>query len=309
MRLERLLSIVFLLLNRDRISATDLADRFNVSVRTIYRDINTIDGSGIPIVSHPGQNGGFSILDTYRIDKQVLSIHEMASIVHALKGVNKALEDEELDLTIEKISCLLPNPVNCSDNITSPIALDLLPWGQTGKKQQILQKLYKAINNRNLIEIKYSKPNSQSSSRTVEPMTLLFKGYAWYLFAFCRLRVDFRIFKISRMKSLNISNRTFTLRDKDYQDIVDWSESSRKKIELTLKFSPKMKTIVEDNYPGEQLKYLENGYIIAKTEFPQGEWVYGYILSFGHFVEVLEPEYMRDIIFDSAEKIEELYKS
>ena len=309
MRLERLLSIVFLLLNRDRISATDLADRFNVSVRTIYRDINTIDGSGIPIVSHPGQNGGFSILDTYRIDKQVLSIQEMASIVHALKGVNKALEDEELDLTIEKISCLLPNPVNCSDNITSPIALDLLPWGQTGKKQQILQKLYKAINNRNLIEIKYSKPNSQSSSRTVEPMTLLFKGYAWYLFAFCRLRVDFRIFKISRMKSLNISNRTFTLRDKDYQDIVDWSESSRKKIELTLKFSPKMKTIVEDNYPGEQLKYLENGYIIAKTEFPQGEWVYGYILSFGHFVEVLEPEYMRDIIFDSAEKIEELYKS
>jgi len=307
MRLERLVSIVFLLLNHERIAASELAEKFDVSVRTIYRDINTIDRAGIPIVSHTGQNGGFGIMDTYRIDKQVLSIKEMGSIVTALKGVNKALEDQELDLTIEKISSLIPGPIDKKPDFSSPLAIDLLPWGEV-KNKNILQQLYHTANHHKIIEIKYSAAYKKPTKRIIEPMTLFFKGYAWYLFAFCRLRQDYRIFKISRIKEINGTNKTFTPKNKDYREVINISNSEQNRIDLKLKFSPKMKTLIEEQYYSDQLEYLQDGHILVRTQFPKSEWVYGYILSFGHFVEVLEPEYIREIISESAEKIKKIYQ-
>lgn len=309
MRLERLTSIVFLLLNRKRISATKLAERFNVSIRTIYRDINTIDQAGIPIISHTGQQGGFAILDTYCIDKQVLTLNEITSIINTLKGVNASLEDEDMKLTIEKIGNLMPRSPSSETRMDEqPLTIDLFPWGYSEHYKKMMKRIYHSIKNCTLITIKYSKPDNIKISRTIEPMTLLYKGYTWYLFAFCRLRKDYRIFRLSRIKKMKEHNQSFTRRRKNYKDLPSWSDNSSHKIEITLQFSSQVKTVVEDFFREEQLSYQDDGSIVVKEEFPKNDWLYGFILSFGEYVKVLKPSHLRDIISEKAKKISKIYE-
>ncbi len=309
MRLERLISITFMLLNRKQVSAPELAKKFGVSIRTIYRDIDTINKAGIPITSNTGRQGGFGILDTYRIDRQVLTFKEISSIINALKGINATLEDHTVNMTIEKIATLLPRSASFDiQGMQQPIAFDFIPWGYSSNYKKLFMNLYHSIENQKIVIIDYSKPLQQSIRRHIEPMTLLFKGYNWYLFSYCRLRQDYRIFRLSRIKNLNLTNRTFTRREKNYKDLPFWSESSKKNIDLTLRFFPKVRTIVEDYFQKEQCTYKKDGYIITDLEFPDNDWVYGFILSFGQYVEVLKPAHVREKIALSAKKIFEIYK-
>ena len=307
LRLERLLAIVFLLLNRDKVQAQELADKFQVSIRTIYRDIKVINDAGIPIVSVNGIDGGFSIIDDYRIDKQVLSIKEMRSIVEALKGVNQSLKNQEIDGIIDKICDLLPKSGNLpSNNHSSEIAIDLVPWGMSEQYQSNLRKINKAIEDKTILKFLYAKINGKSEERSVEPMTIMFKGYTWYLFAYCRLRKDFRIFRISRMKNLQETHQTFTLKNKNYRDFMDWEEKSPL-VSMTLKFSKTVQPAVEDTFQDSDMIKDDDGNLIIRTKMPENYWIYGFILSFGSFVEVLEPLRIRQLIADEAKKIQSLY--
>lgn len=309
MRLERLVSITFMLLNRKQFSATELARKFDVSVRTIYRDLDAIDSAGIPLTSQSGRQGGFGIMDTFRIDRQVLSFKEISSIINALKGVNAALEDQGMNLTIEKIATLLPRSASFDALSThQSLAIDYIPWGYAETYKNLFKTLYHAIENQKIVTIDYDKPNGKTIQRTIEPMTLLFKGYNWYVFSYCKLRQDYRMFRLSRIKNLQLTNQSFTRREKSYEDLSSWSDSSQKNINLTLKFAPRLKTLVEDYFKKEQLTYKNNGNIIAKVQFPESDWVYGYILGFGPYVEVLKPAHVREKIAQSAKKILKIYK-
>ncbi|MBN2282248.1 MAG: YafY family transcriptional regulator [Candidatus Marinimicrobia bacterium] len=308
MRLDRLLSIVFLLLNRDKIASAELAKKFNVSTRTIFRDIKTINEAGIPVISYGGADGGFSIIEDYRIDKQVLTIKEMYAIVHALKGVNASLQNSEIDKIIDKICDLMPRKFTIEEQSREmAVAIDLIPWGMSGKYQENIRKINHAIENCLVIKFRYNKIDAAGEERQVEPMTILFKGYTWYLFGFCRLRKDFRIFRISRMKDLAISGIIFQRKTKNYQDCVNWEETGQK-IALKLKFSKVIKTAVEDNFSEDNIIYDEAGNLIVTTTMPESGWVYGFILSFGSFVEVLEPLHYREFIKNEGEKIFRLYQ-
>ncbi|HOV12847.1 MAG TPA: HTH domain-containing protein, partial [Spirochaetota bacterium] len=167
MKLDRLLSIIVILLNRDRVSAKELAERFEVTVRTIYRDIDAINLSGIPIISYSGNNGGFGILENFKLDKHYLSMEEMTSILSALKGINKTLEDKTIDTTIEKIRSLVPESAK-SDNYLSlneTIAIDILPWGATENIKEKLKIIKKAANERKTLTIKYFSSSEETSER------------------------------------------------------------------------------------------------------------------------------------------------
>jgi predicted DNA-binding transcriptional regulator YafY len=308
LRLERLLAIVFMLLNREKIQAKELAQKFNVTIRTIYRDIKVINQAGIPIISINGIDGGFSIIDEYRIDKQVLTYKEMQSIVNALKGVNSSLSNHELDIIIDKICDLMPkssnNPVPTE---STEIAIDLVPWGMSKKYQTNIRKINKAIESKTLLKFLYSKIGAPTDSRSVEPLTIIFKGYTWYLFAYCKLRHDFRIFRISRMKNLQLTNQYFIPKKQSYRDYINW-EDNAPAINLKFKFSKTVQSAVEDYFNVEDIIFDENGDLIISTKMPDTNWVYGFILSFGSYVEVIEPERIRLLILEEAKKISTLYK-
>ena len=309
MKIDRLLSIIIMLLNRDKIPAKELADKFEVSIRTIYRDIDTINQAGIPIISYQGNNGGFGIIDNYKIDRQLLTLKDIFSILSALKGINTTLEDTELDNAIEKITTLVPKEKSDMMKLhCEQLVIDVLPWGFTHKQKERIKLIHNSIIDNRVIDFIYSNTKNETIRRSVEPMTLIFKGYAWYLFGYCLIKKDFRLFRLSRMKDIKFLNQTFERKDVSYQAFTMPDENSLPMTELVLKFAPHLRTRVEDFFDEEGITIQDDGYLIVKTAFPEDEWVYSTLLSYGENVEVLHPPHIKKIILEKAKKIVLNYK-
>ena len=309
MKIDRLLSIIIRLLNRDTIPALTLADEFEVSIRTIYRDIETINTAGVPIISYPGPTGGFGIAENYRLDRQVLNLTDMTTILSALKGIRGALEDRELDTAIEKIDSLVPKGrKNESLLQEEQLAIDIMPWGYRAKQKRILKIVYKAISEKKLLSFTYKNSKGEKAERTVEPMTLLFKGYAWYLFAFCRLRKDYRIFRLSRIGDPVIPGKGFIKQTARWQDYIDTPKEDRPMIDIVLRFEESVRFRMEDYFGEENLRECDDGRIETTVSFAADEWIYSFLMSFGDEIEVMSPGHVRSEFIKKLEKISSYYK-
>ena len=309
MRIDRMLSIIVMLLNKDKVKARELADKFEVSIRTIYRDIDAINLAGIPIVSYSGNNGGFGILKNYMIDRQLLSLKDMASIISVLKGFNSTLQNKDMDTAIEKIKSLVPR--DRTDDLSlymEQVVLDILPWGFSEKHRMNLKIIHEAILKNILLEIEYRNSKGENNFRSIEPMTLLFKGSAWYLFAYCLLKNDYRLFRLSRIKNINVLDKIFIRRNKSYHYLAE-QNSYPEIVNLVLKFKKDIAQRVEEFFDEESITVLENGDLIVKIGFPLDEWVYSIILSYGEYVEVLEPLFVREIIINRVKNVLDVYKN
>jgi predicted DNA-binding transcriptional regulator YafY len=308
MRIDRLLGITVLLLNRERVTARELAERFEISVRTVYRDLETIHQAGIPVVSHAGNQGGYGILDTFRIDRQVLTFEDVVSLVSTLRGVNSALENRELDAAVEKIANLLPrHGEDALRRISERVVIDILPMGYTKKQKDRLQDIHRAVSEQRLIRFEYRNNRGEDSTRTVEPMTLVFKGSVWYLFAFCRLKSAYRLFRLSRMSPPSVLDETFERRTGSFQDIFASGETPPNLVTLQLRFSPEVRVRVEDFFDPDQIRTDAGGRLLVNVAFPEDEWVYSFLLGFGEHIEVLAPDRIRGLLAEKAGKIQTLY--
>ena len=309
MRIDRMLGITVMLLNKDRVSAREIAEKYEVSVRTIYRDIEAINMAGIPVVAHSGINGGFGIMKNFKLDRQLLTFQDMLSILSALKGINTTLEDRDLDTAIEKITNLVPREKTPElQQYLQHVSVDIQPWGYRERQKKYVKVIHNAIVDLKLIEFTYNNSKGEIVKRIVEPMTLLFKGYAWYLFAYCRLKNDYRLFRLSRIKNLELTDTTFKRKNVTYEEHSSSSFDRSSFIDLILKFDPSVKVRVEEFFEDESIELADDGYLIVKLSLPEDEWIYSTLLSFGECVEVLSPGHIREIIAEKAEKILAVYK-
>ena len=307
MRIDRLLSIIILLLNRDRMSARELADRFEVSIRTIYRDIDAINLSGIPIISFPGINGGFGIMENYTIDRQVLTLNDIMTILSALKGIHTTFDDRTMENAIEKITSLLPQETSKQlEKEQEQVIFDIMPYGYTAERRHLLKKLYKAVSGNQLIEFDYRNLKGEAGRRITEPMTLLLKGSAWYLFAYCLWKKECRLFKLSRIRKLTLLNKIFIRRKISYKDHRMFA-TPKNLVSIHLKFFPNARLRVEEYFESHQLEYKTGGSIHAHITYPLDEWVYSFILSYGEDVEVISPPYVREKMKEKVKKINSFY--
>jgi predicted DNA-binding transcriptional regulator YafY len=298
-----MLGIVVILLNRDRISARYLAERFEVSVRTIYRDIEAINLAGIPVISYQGIKGGLGIMENYKLNRQLISVDDMAAIISALKGVNSSLDDNDLDSVAEKILTLVPaDKTDYIKKYFDEFFIDLVPWGFKQKSKEYVKVLQSAISEGKVVKFSYRNTRGETICRSVEPMTVIFKGYAWYLFAYCRNRNDYRIFRLSRMDNLETADEKFTRRNMSYHTYIGSTSNQAEFVKIKLKFSPEVKIRVEEYFDESVVECLKDGSLIVSVCYPEDEWVYSTILSFGEFVEVLEPVHIRKIIHEKAKK-------
>ncbi len=308
MKIDRMLSITILLLNRDRISAKELADRFEVSVRTIYRDIEAINMAGIPVISYPGNNGGFGIMNNYRLDRQLLTLGDMVAILSALKGIRTTLDYRDLDNAIEKITSLMPDQERRYQVLPEQLVIDIQPWGYRKKQRSIMKEIHFAVTHTRIAEFLYKNSRGQKIRRKVEPMTLMYRGFAWYLFAYCLVREDYRLFRLSRISDLLVMDETFAKREKSCRDILLDETEPDNTVTVALRFSPEMQYHVEDYFLEDQIQRCDDGSLIVRAAFHEDEWVYSMILSYGDRAEVLEPHHIRKIISEKAKKISALYK-
>lgn len=291
MQINRLFEIVYILLERKTVTAKELASKFEVSTRTIYRDIEILSAAKIPVYANKGKGGGISLLDDYVLDKSILSEEEQNQILFALQSMEKMGRQEEKSI-LEKMSSIF------NKSKSNWIDVDFSDWGTNGEQDQTFNLIKKAILKREVIEFIYYNSYGEEKKRRAEPLQIYFKDKAWYLKAYCRLKQDYRLFKISRMKDIKILDETF---ERELQEIKE-KQPNFKVIKLELEISKEMSYRVYDEFKKENIIQKENGDFIVKVEFPENDWVYGYILSFGEYVKVLSPEYAKSIVKEKLQK-------
>lgn len=311
MKIDRLLAMTIILLNRERVSAKELAERFEVSTKTIYRDMETLNRSGIPIVAHQGTSGGFEIMERYTIARQYLTLHEISSIIAAVKGMNTALDDSSLDTLLEKVKALLHrfDRSDIKSNGTGMI-FDFNPWGQSDVVKEKINIFRQAIEKSLRVKIQYMNRNSTASERIIEPTNLILKGYVWYLQAYCTLREDFRVFRLNRIQAPKLlSSGTFVHRESPSLEQYAWDSEWSREIEqdIILTFHPNVRYRIEDSFPPAFISVLADGSIQVNGRFPIDEWFYGMLLSYGDHVKVVKPDSLAKEIVHRAQKVIERY--
>jgi predicted DNA-binding transcriptional regulator YafY len=301
-KINRLLEITLILLNKEVTTARELADKFGVSTRTIYRDIDALSTAGIPVYMNKGSGGGISLLENYALNRALITEHERDNIVLALRTL-QATKYPEVEAILGKIGALFKNTT-----FSDWIRIELSPWDSGPNAENKLLDIKRAILEDKVITFDYIDANGIMSHRNIEPMQLLFKYQAWYLNGYCRMRRDIRAFRISSMKNMVITDEVFTQRPLEGIKEEEPTAISRKYVTLKLRFQPEDLYRVYDDHEEENIiRNIDGTYDVTVT-FPEDEWVYGYIMSFGCYVEVLEPQYIRDIIRERTKKTLELYQ-
>jgi len=308
MRIDRLLAITVTMLSRDRVNARELAERFEISLRTVYRDLEALSLAGIPVIPYAGHGGGYSLQENYRLDRRLLNLDDLKAILSSLSGISHSLPDGRLNETMEKIASLVPQQHREELYNLEQVVIDTLPWSDHSDQQKRIQRIHRAIADSTGIEFVYCNQKGESSHRRIEPMTLFFKGYSWYLFGFCLHKNDYRFFRLSRMKELRFSDSHFSRRPASYKDFLPHFLPSAPLISITLEFAARFRPFVEDIFDSTSLEEMPDGRLRAHLQMPDSEWIYGMILSFGEHVRVVSPERIRDEVVRRAEKIFSLYK-
>lgn len=311
MKLDRLLSIVIYLLNHELVSARTLADRFEVTVRTIQRDMDAINLAGIPIVAVQGPAGGYSIMDNFKLDKRLLGTDDLFNIITALKGIASSLGDMRIDGTLQKIQGLVPSASGDPfEGRQERLHIDFSALGGGPVWQESFRAVQTAVDTGRLLGFDYTNNRLEQVSRVVEPMTVVFQWRAWYLFGYCRLRQDYRIFRISKIRKATVLDEGFTRRSLSFREFSKQNDPARlgNPVKVSLRFAREMAPLAEEFHHEQELERLPDGSVVTQTLVPEDSWLYGYILSYGPYVEVLEPAYLRKIIRDGAKKIAALYE-
>jgi predicted DNA-binding transcriptional regulator YafY len=295
MQVNRLFEIIYILLDKNIVTAKELAEKFEVSQRTIYRDIETLSTSGIPVYMSKGKGGGISILSNFVLNKAILTEEEKSEILSSIRAVNAlSFNDSKPEKVLKKLNNIL------GENDTDWIEVDFSNWGNSKIEKETFNNLKSAILSKKVVKFDYSSSKGENISREVCPLKLYFKGQSWYMYGYCRIRNDYRFFKLRRIKDLYISEDIFNIKvPKNImkEDNIFYDEF----ITLKMRISSKMAYRIYDEF--EDFKRQDDGSFIVTIEYPKGEWLFSYISSFGEECEVLEPQEMRKEIKNKIKKM------
>lgn len=295
MRLDRLLGITMALLTKKRVTATELSSRFEVSIRTIYRDIELINQSGIPVTSFSGTNGGFELMNGFFLKKQHFSIDDFSVIYNLLKSAEGAVGGSKFTSLINKISTLQPTLFNaeCRDKIIFDISA-------SEEEKEIILPLMEAVDQSKRIELTYTNASGQVSERKIEPLNLLWERGIWYLDGYCLSRKDKRYFRVSRISNLEVLKEQFNLRADFKRPYVQKQGTN-----VHLRFDLSVQQRVLEQFPGNFTK--QGNFIDVKKIFYSRDYAVSVILSYGSKVEILTPDDLKNDLIQQINEIRRIY--
>ena len=294
MKIERLISIILVLLEHEQLSAPKLAEMFEVTPRTIYRDISVIESAGIPIVTTTGVNGGISIMEQYKVDKKYFSMTDISTLLIGLDSISPALSQKDLIHTLAKVKSLTPQEQTKDIEVrANQIVIDLASWGGHKDLQKHLEQIKEGLNENKQLQFNYSDRGGQKSQRIVEPYQLLLKDGSWYVQAYCLLREDFRVFKIARVSELEIRGVHFIPRifEDRRKNKPPWIVP---KVPVTLRVDNTMRDQVMEHCGKDSVMVDEGETSLVTFDFPCTDFAYNTLLSFGNKCECLEPAEIRN---------------
>lgn len=308
MKIDRLVSIMMLLLDRGRIGAQELAELFEVSPRTVYRDIDAINMAGIPVRSTPGVGGGFEIMPEYKIDQKVFSTADLSTILTGLSGLSNVVRGDELVNALAKVKSFIPaDRAKEIELKANQIRIDLSPWMGNGNIQPYFEMIKTALQETRLLAFDYIAHHGKKTARIVEPYQLVLKSSHWYLQGYCRERNAFRLFRLSRMSSLQMREETFTPRQfqkpqLEFDDILETMQTR-----ITLRIHKSVMDRVLDYCAYDDVSSDGDEHYIVSFPFVENDYHYDILLGFGAQCECLEPPHIRREMKRKLQKIAALY--
>lgn len=307
MKIDRLYGITIYLLNHKKANAKELAYKFEVSQRTIQRDIETLCRAGIPISSIFGVGGGYEIIDTFKLNAHIVQNYDYSFIVTALKGLSSAYGNPKITNTIEKIKTLYRD---C--NSESNIDLDFSVLKENEVICEKLKILHNAIVKKHRVGFIYTNAKNTQSMKEVEPVGLAYKWYNWYLVAYSLKEEEYRLYKIVRMEQIQIKEEMFFSEHESLDTLlIRLNENDKRKyVDIKLLCKSDIRVKVLEYLNGDIQKEFENGDFIINLHVPENEhfWL-STILGLGDKIKVLEPEEIKDKICDICREILLQYKN
>ena len=308
MKIDRLVSIIMILLDKKRISAQELADMFEVSPRTIYRDIDAISMAGIPIRSTSGVGGGFEIMPKYKIDKNVFSTADLSALLMGLSGLSNIVRGEELIHTLAKVKSFIPaDRAKDIELRANQICIDLSPWMGNRNIQPYLDTIQTALQEYRLLTFTYIDYHGNQTERTVEPYQLVLKSSHWYFQGYCHMRDDFRLFRLSRILHLRMEAETFVPRDYEKPQLEIDDIVAAMQTTITLRIHKSIMDRVLDYCPYEQFSPDDDEHYIVNFPFIERDYYYDMLLSFGNQCECLGPAPIRKELQRRIQDLAALY--
>ncbi len=298
---DRLIGILSLLLQRERVTAPELAEKFEVSRRTINRDIETLCRAGIPICTIQGAGGGISIMDGYRVDRTLLTSKDMKMILAGLRSLDSVSGSRYYGQLMEKLKAGASDFVSGRDSVL----IDLSAWHKESLAPKIAL-IQDAVDERKRIVFHYYAPGSESV-REIEPYYLIFKWSSWYVWGWCLKREDFRMFKLHRMDGLKKTEASFTPREVPVPDL-SCEKVFPANIRVKVLFAPEMRWRLMDEYGPQSFVLQEDGRLLFQMDYTDEESLMDWLMMFGARAEVVEPESLRRKIRERAQEITALYE-
>ncbi|MWV42693.1 WYL domain-containing protein [Paenibacillus sp. HJL G12] len=303
MKLERLISMIYKLLNHEVVSASTLAEEFQVSPRTIYRDIDVICAAGFPVISYQGNKGGFGMMDGYKMDKSLLGSYDVATLITVLSSLSSVFEDERAQGTIERLQTV------GTEHQASSLAVDL----ETRRTDpDVLPHLRTAIMERNIVRFDYVNAKNERTTRAMEPVKLHFKYGNWYIYGYCRTRRDYREFRLTRMMNVLLTPDTFQPHHEFTREVGFSNSTWQDEVEeVVIRVGPQALAEALDQFHQVDKQFHADGSMTMRIPVDrplQASWLRSILLSFGSGAEVLEPPALRDILKEQLQNTLKLYE-
>lgn len=301
MKTDRLIGILSVLLQSKQTTAPELAELFEVSRRTINRDIEDLCKAGIPIMTTQGTGGGISIMDGYRMDRTILSSKDMRMILAGLRSLDSISGSSYYSLLMEKLQIGSSQFVSGKDSIL----IDLSSWNKASLAPKI-EIIQNSIENRHLLVFDYYSPKGESG-RLVEPYYLIFRWSSWYLWAWCLNRQDYRLFKLNRMLKVNETKQIFECREAPMPDLSD-EKIFPNGAKVKALFDEDMNWRLIEDFGPESFTKTYDGRLLFTADYMDLDSITTWFMTFGDKVEVIEPKEIRDRIRQISAKTLEMYK-
>lgn len=301
MKIDRLLGIITILLQCNRTTAPELAKKFEVSRRTIYRDIDDICKAGIPIITYQGGEGGISIVDGYKLDKSVLSVDELQNIITGLKSLGSVSDTAGIDRLISKLAPKGDAVVSIKDSIL----VDLSSHYKSSLSEKIT--LFKtAISEKKLVCFDYYSEKGLSK-RTIEPYYMTFKWASWYVLGYCRDKNDYRLFKLNRLWRHRIIDEAFNPREIPIKelDLDDYFTDENK---ITIIFDKSLEYRLIEEYGPDCYEVMEGGNLKFSIRYSNKDYMLSWVLGFGDKARIVEPIDLAKEIKEKAKNIIKNYE-
>lgn len=303
MKSNRMFGILCILLEKEKITAKELADYFEVSVRTIHRDLLDLSSAGFPVTSQQGIGGGVSLLPDFRYSKTALNKEDMNVILAGIQGFASIDDSAKIKTLLAKLR------FNQNDKmlLENDIIIDFTSWNHNSRIIEKIKSIRIAIANYQLLEMEYYG-GSGCYHREIEPYKLIFKQENWYLFGYCKYKEDFRIFKVSRMADLHISDETFTEREDYTIPPLQSDFANESGISITVRMDKSLEFLAVDFFGLENMTRVDNDiFVIFQTE--RTEWVISTFAGFGNKAEIIAPDSVRDEMKSFLQQAQKMYKT